>query len=58
MRAFYNTLLHGIGALLICIGFIFYVGIAEFDVVANAMRLAVCAIATMGTGVLLLWWRV
>ena len=37
---------------------IFYMGIAEFDVVANAMRLAVCAIATMGTGVLLLWWRV
>ena len=58
MRAFYNTLLNGVGALLICIGFIFYIGIAEFDVVANAMRLAVCAIATMGTGVLLLRWRV
>ena len=51
MKAFYNTFLHGLGAL-------FYMGIAEFDVVANAMRLAVCAIATMSTGVLLLWWRV
>ena len=58
MKAFYNTLLNGIGALLICIGFIFYIGIAEFDVVANAMKLAVCAIATISTGALLLWWRV
>lgn len=58
MKAFYNTFLHGIGALLICISFIFYIGIAEFDVVANAMRLATCAILTMCTGVLLLRWRV
>lgn len=58
MKQVLNQIFNGIGALLICIGFILYMGIASMYTASDVMRLAVCAIATMGCGVFLLWWQV
>jgi len=58
MKQILNQIYHGIGALLVCIGFILYMGIASMYTGADIMRLAICAIATFTCGIFLLWWRV
>lgn len=58
MRKTLTTIYNGVGALLICVAFIMYMGVAATEAPVDVLRLGVCAMATMGCGLLLSHWKV
>ena len=62
MKRTLNTIYHGIGYLLICVGFIMCVGAGgNSDLgmeISMVVRYGLSGLATALTGLFLIWWRV